>query len=58
MVDCESLKALDATAARLLRLVDERHEAGDRAGALAAADAADALLLLLDLDGLRARAEA
>ena len=55
MLDRETLVSLDAVAARLLRLADERADAGDEAGALAATDAADGALALLDLDWWRCR---
>ncbi len=54
-----AMQAKLATAAgELLRLVDDLREAGDLDGALAAGDAADSLMLVLDLDSLRARAGA
>ncbi|XYD07079.1 hypothetical protein R1A27_18155 [Methylobacterium sp. NMS12] len=49
---------LDDAASRLLRLVDEHTGVGDQDAALAASDAADAVMAVLDLDGLRARAGA
>lgn len=56
MLNRDTTAQLDTTAAMLLRLVDELHEAGDRDGALAASDAADAMLVLLDLHVLKDRA--
>ena len=53
MLDSETKTKLDVMAAMLIRLADERMEAGDRAGALSASDAADAVMALLDLDGAR-----
>ena len=58
MLNRDTLVQIDATAAMLLRLSDELHEAGDRDGALAASDAADAMLVLLDLHVLKDRAGA
>lgn len=58
MMNCDKLAQLDATAAMLVRLADELREAGDLDGALAASDAADATMVLLDLHTLKARAGA
>ena len=58
MLNADTQKKLDVAAAVLLRLADELREAGDLDGALAAGDAADATLMVLDLDVLRARAGA
>lgn len=58
MLNRDTTAQLDTTAATLLRLVDELQEAGDRDGALAASDAADAMLVLLDLHVLKDRARA
>ncbi|MET3410807.1 hypothetical protein [Methylobacterium sp. 1030] len=55
MMNRDKLVLLDATTAMLLRLADELREAGDLDGALAASDAAEAAMVLLDLDTLRAR---
>lgn len=56
MLDRDVVVSLDSVAADLLRIMEERKATGDREGMLAASDAADALLVLLDLDALRLRA--
>lgn len=56
MLDRDVVVSLDSVAADLLRIMEERKAAGDREGMLVASDAADALLVLLDLDALRLRA--
>lgn len=58
MMNRDKLAQLDAAAAMLVRLADELREAGDLDGALAASDAADAAMVLLDLHALKARAGA
>jgi hypothetical protein len=58
MLNRETQQKLHAAAAELLRLVEDLREGGDLDGALAASDAADATMVLLDLDSLRTRAGA
>lgn len=47
------LNDIDALTAKLLQAADAQHEAGDTDAALMSADAADALMALLDHDALR-----
>lgn len=58
MLTFKTQAVLNAAAAELLRLADDLREAGDLDGALAASDAADAAMILLDLHALRKRAGA
>ncbi|WP_187278362.1 hypothetical protein [Methylobacterium sp. WL64] len=58
MLKRDTQQKLNAAAAELVRLVEELNRDGDRDGALAASDAADAIMVVLDLDVLRARAGA
>ncbi|KQO73453.1 hypothetical protein [Methylobacterium sp. Leaf89] len=56
MLDNHTRDLLDSLAGKLLRSLDLHTEAGDDDAALITSDAADSLLALLDLDGLRQRA--
>lgn len=53
MLDATTRTMLDALAGKLLRLADDHNDRGETATALLSTDAADALLVLLDHDGLR-----